>query len=512
MDWMRRALAPIVTLLVLAAPSAAHAATRYASPNGSTTSPQCAQSDPCRIDRAVNGAAPDDEVVVASGTYSVTVALKPTGRIDLHGDPDHGWPRIIASSSLKSSLLTFTAGTLSHVSLESAATDKAALVLTGGVADGVRLWASVADGGDVVASAAGTVLRNSVVRTDGPKGDTAGLDLTDRGIDGSIELRNVTVMATAGSATGISCDMKSATAALVNTLVRGPGRDIDAHGACTAAFSNFRPAFSSGLAPGTGNQSAEPVFADGDYRPAAGSPTIDAGALDAFAGSPDPDGRPRALGAAPDIGAYEYAPAATGEAGAPSAQLPDDLQGVPLPEQGVNVIVAPARGTVRVRRPGASSFTVLDKAGRIPVGSVIDARRGRVRLASAIDDGRVQVGLFWGSAFKTSQRRTGSGMTTLTLRGSLPRCRAIRAQSALAFSAKKRKRHRSLWARDNGGRFRTHGNDSVATARGTAWLTRDTCRGTLTRVSDGSVSVRDLRRHRRVLVTAGHAYLARSRR
>jgi hypothetical protein len=133
-----------------------------------------------------------------------------------------------------------------------------------------------------------------------------------------------------------------------------------------------------------------------------------------------------------------------------------------------------------------------------------------VQLVTAIDHGRVQAGMFWGSKFATSQRRTGSGMTTLTLRGSLSGCRKAAAHGARAFTARKRKRQRGLWARDNGGRFRTHGNDSVATARGTAWFTQDRCSGTYTRVIEGAVSVRDLTRHKRVLVKAGHSYLARA--
>ena len=108
-------------------------------------------------------------------------------------------------------------------------------------------------------------------------------------------------------------------------------------------------------------------------------------------------------------------------------------------------------------------------------------------------------------------------MTTLTLRGgNLAACRRGSAHTsavAVAAASKKRKKHRRrLWARDRNGRFRTHGNDSVATARGTAWLTEDRCHGTFTRVTEGAVSVRDLRRHRRVLVEAGHSYLARHRR
>ena len=84
-----------------------------------------------------------------------------------------------------------------------------------------------------------------------------------------------------------------------------------------------------------------------------------------------------------------------------------------------------------------------------------------------------------------------------------------------ARSAKKRKASRrsvrKLWGSDNGGRFRTHGRDSVATVRGTRWLTLDRCDGTLTKVVEGAVAVRDRRRGKTVLVRAGRSYLARHR-
>jgi hypothetical protein len=103
-------------------------------------------------------------------------------------------------------------------------------------------------------------------------------------------------------------------------------------------------------------------------------------------------------------------------------------------------------------------------------------------------------------------------MTTLALRGTA--CGVPKARTATAFASRKhmRKRRPGLWARDSGGRFRTHGNDSVATARGTAWFTQNRCSGTYTRVIEGAVSVRDLTRHKRVLVEAGHSYLARAQR
>ena len=61
---------------------------------------------------------------------------------------------------------------------------------------------------------------------------------------------------------------------------------------------------------------------------------------------------------------------------------------------------------------------------------------------------------------------------------------------ARAAAARKPPR-RSLWGHDRGGRFRTHGRDSVATVRGTTWQVTDRCDGTVTRVTEGAVLVRD---------------------
>jgi hypothetical protein len=503
--------AGLALALVLA--PAAGAAQRYATPTGSATSPACAASDPCRIDRAIHGAAAGDEVIVRPGTYRIDIPLRPGVRIDLHGNRDHAWPRLIGGTDLNESVLTFRAGSVGHLSLESNAAGEEALTLEGGIADGLRLLSPSA-GGSIWATASRTVLRNTVVRVSGQGLTLAGSE----GDDPAIELRNVTVAAAGGP--GIECDVEDGQATLVNVLVRGAGADIDASdsdGACSAAYSNFRPAVSPGVQAGAGNQSAEPIFADAELRPAAGSPTIDAGAFDVFASSPDPDGRPRSLGAAPDIGAYEYpgpggGTASEDPAGESSGQMPEELRGVPVPQQGKSMVVAAKRGTIRIRRPGSSRFVVLDEPARIPLASVVDARRGRVLLVSAITaDGVVQAGLFWGSRFKTRQRRSGSGMTTLVLRGGdFSSCRS--APTATTSRKRKRKAKRSLWARDDDGKFRTHGNDSVATARGTAWVTHDRCDGTLTRVTRGAVIVRDLARGRRVRLDAGESYLARGRR
>jgi hypothetical protein len=491
-----------IALTLLAAP-AADAARRYASPSGSATA-SCATADPCTLELAVNSAADGDEVVIAPGAYTLAKKLTPRGDLSIHGDRDHAAPRIIGASNLKEPMFTLDGGTLEHVWLR-APGNKEALILKEGVVDGVALESANGDAATVYASDR-TVIRNSVVTTAGAT-DSAALWLRDGSGANTVEIRNVTAMGTAGTANGIHCDLTNGAATIVNSIARGKGYDLDFMAACDVSYSNFRPAASTGVTAGLGNQGAEPVFADDDYRPAAGSPTIDAGVLDIGAGSFDPDGRARVIGRAQDIGAYEYAPPPTTETGT-APELPDDLKGVPAPKQGRSVVVAPARGTIRIRVPGSDRFTELDTAGRIPVGSVIDARHGRVRLATAIDGGAVQSGLFWGSQFLTGQRRSGNGMTTLTLKGG----RLCPSGSLATTSAKrKRKRRRGLWARDHGGLYKTRGNDSVATARGTAWLTKDGCRGTLTRVKAGAVSVRDLHRPKRVLVKAGHSYFARAR-
>ena len=48
--------------------------------------------------------------------------------------------------------------------------------------------------------------------------------------------------------------------------------------------------------------------------------------------------------------------------------------------------------------------------------------------------------------------------------------------------------------------------------RGTRWLDQDTCAGTLIRVTQGTVNVRDNLRKQDVMVRKGKSYLAKPRR
>jgi hypothetical protein len=178
------------------------------------------------------------------------------------------------------------------------------------------------------------------------------------------------------------------------------------------------------------------------------------------------------------------------------------------PELGHTLGVAPQSGNVLVRLPGSTRAVALNDAASVPVGSIVDTRAGTVKLQSALPGAGTQTGTFHGGRFEVRQPAGARGMTELVLRGPLPTCTG--AGSARAATASAKRPPRALWGRDDHGRFRTRGSNSVATVRGTAWYVEDRCDGTLTRVSKGSVSVRDLRRQRTVIVDAGKSYLARS--
>lgn len=141
---------------------------------------------------------------------------------------------------------------------------------------------------------------------------------------GTHELLNVTAWATGDGAVGIR-SASGAAMTVKNSIARGALADLVAEpasttigpncaaftgcpaGTITADHSNFGTGFF--VADGGSNQTADPRFVDAsfdDFRLRKGSPAIDAGSFEVNSGSADRLGRFRWLGAAPDIGAYEY--------------------------------------------------------------------------------------------------------------------------------------------------------------------------------------------------------------
>ena len=188
----------------------------------------------------------------------------------------------------------------------------------------------------------------------------------------------------------------------------------------------------------------------------------------------------------------------------PAVTVPPPVpEPLPDPVTGKSFNVVPVRGIVTVRLPNGKTVR-LEDAEQIPTGSVVDTRKGTVRLFSTGPGGKVQNAIFFDGLFKVTQTRGAKPLTTLKLVEKLARCPT--AKRGAQTSAKRRKRR--LWG-DGKGSFRTSGRRSAATVSGTKWLVEDSCAGTLTRVVRGKVRVRDFKKRKTVTVKAGKRYLAR---
>jgi hypothetical protein len=174
----------------------------------------------------------------------------------------------------------------------------------------------------------------------------------------------------------------------------------------------------------------------------------------------------------------------------------------PVPTFHKTVVVTKVDGIVKVKVPGSNNFVDLDASQGIPVGSSVDTRKGKVELTSVPNaGGKPEQATFYDGLFKVTQ--VGK-ITNLALTEALASCKG-------AHAAAKKPKTRRLWGSGKGN-FRTTGNYSAATIRGTTWLVQDSCAGTLTKVTQGVVSVRDNVKHKTFLVKAHHQYLARPKR
>jgi len=189
---------------------------------------------------------------------------------------------------------------------------------------------------------------------------------------------------------------------------------------------------------------------------------------------------------------------------------------LPAPVQGRTANIEPVSGRVRITvRPrrsrsgkvtAAGATSVLTEARQVPLDTVVDVRKGRVRMTTTANRaGDVQKGEFYGGVYTT--RQTGSSVrpvTELRLTESLI-CQPNTRRGRITAS---RARSRRLWGNGRG-RYRTRGRHSTATVRGTIWLQKDTCTKTTTVVRQGVVDVRDLAKRKTVRVRAGKRYVAR---
>jgi hypothetical protein len=283
-----------------------------------------------------------------------------------------------------------------------------------------------------------------------------------------------------------------------------------------AAFdgSSWKPVGSSGAGNGplNANVRALSVFnsrlhAGGNFTSAGGDPLAQFGAV---YDPPAPPGNP--------------APISTPPPTPPLPLIPAGNPPLPPPQLAATVNAVPEKGTVLVQLPpgnpanrrgeasdagAAGRFIPLSEARQVPLGSTFDTTRGTVRLTLATRrPGVTQDGQFSKGRFRTAQSARSALTTISATGGGLASCKS-RVPRGGAARLQASRRSRSLFSNARG-RFRTRGRNSSATVRGTIWLQKDTCAGTLTTVQRGSVVVRDFAKGRNVIVKQGKRYLARS--
>lgn len=313
----------IILFVAICAALPARAAQRFASPNGSGNCSTAGAA--CDLLIAVSGANADDELILAPGTYTLEGTLQLDVPLTIHGTPGQARPRVVGAAG-QVAIETFETLTASDLRIESTDNAVGALFAVGADSLFERLELISVSTGNAQPSALclrpGTnfTLRDSLLIARG--GTDAGAVFIQGTVNGTATLRNVTAIVSGPGSVAIGVTVvapANVTVNLENVIAAGE-TDLSASAtqgtvAMHVGHSNFDTA--TGVTAGEGNQTAAPVFVDAaadDYRPALGSATIDAGIPDDANGATDLDGNARALGAAPDIGAFEFVPDTTAPA------------------------------------------------------------------------------------------------------------------------------------------------------------------------------------------------------
>jgi hypothetical protein len=337
-------------LLLVAGVASAGAAQRFAAP-GATGNGACPQQAPCSIARAVQVAQAGDEIILAPGNYSDTagdinaVAVGPG--VSLHGA--FGAPRPIITmlnGAFSTAAFSVTAGaSVSHLELRTSARPNLINVSGGTVEDIVARSTTVE--GRACGITAGA-FRDSVCLSSGDEGVALGGDGAGPLPPETIELRSLTAVATGVLSAGLKFDFIGTPAAPnerrinaagviavgvafdVLALASSPQPQIPGTGSEVKVFldhSDYRnigagrdTASTSFVTPAGSatNITARPLFAADGAHQLSNSPTIDAAPGIALSRATDIDEQPRTLGAAPDIGADEFAASTTAVSCAPA--------------------------------------------------------------------------------------------------------------------------------------------------------------------------------------------------
>jgi hypothetical protein len=300
--------------------------TLYASPHGDG---DCSKSSPCALDDAIESAPDESTVIVEPGQYGsstsgftepLETALGSTD-VTIEGQPGKAAPVIYSLASFGFELQD---DQLAHVVLHFRGAE-AALLSNESFIDHVVIDSTAADACRV---SSGTIV-DSVCWAQATNGQAAvGLSEIVTSGSESLELVDDTVVSELGD--GVKFDTSGSATESVqidNSILHGhgtstiPGEDFQEDAADTSLnlidleFCDFDSSSGGGdtsaksiVETDSSEVRAEPVFAHAgtSLREAGTSPTVDAGANQLAQGRTDASGLPRELGAAVDIGAYEF--------------------------------------------------------------------------------------------------------------------------------------------------------------------------------------------------------------
>lgn len=302
------------------------------------------------VNAAVNDSSvgSQDTVIVEPGTYTEQVEFAKD--ITLEGEPGKPRPVITwgadGATTVRASRVSAGGATVKHLDIEATGSGGIALQLSATLLDSkvsgdtaLGLGTSglarrdTINGRSYGVATLGGAVTDSVVTSSAP-GGSAVFVYSSIGdfVVYDLSLRNVTAIASGSGSKGLEANYfyspqyypgQGGIIDARNVIARGVAADVSGDwppycppgtycqpGRVQIDYSNFRTA--AGVVTTSGhNQSGNPrlvnpvVGAGRDFHETCDSPTIDAGTADSSNGPTDLDGRPRRLGPAPDIGAYE---------------------------------------------------------------------------------------------------------------------------------------------------------------------------------------------------------------
>jgi hypothetical protein len=278
----------------------------------------------------------------------------------------------------------------------------------------------------------------------------------------------------------------------------GPGLECSLDGGAFAPCGS--PVTLTGLSPGPHTLAVRSVDADGRPDPTPAQWTFDV------------------PGAQPLIPVFPSAVADVDRDRIPDTQEVLPLGNVP-PIAGERSLATLISGTVYVKLPSnlrqLSGFVPLKGVAALPVGTIVDARRGTIGLDTAAD-GRAATD----PRRRLSRSRLSAAIFQIRQQRARVRTRAVTTQLVLvtppAADLGCRRRPpakgivRSLRATAKG-LVRVSGGGSYGLGRNATWRTIDRCGSTTTYVTRGIVRVFDKARGRTVTVRAGRRYIVKAK-